>query len=76
MVRVIEQVLRAHRLLEVPPSVVNKPGAGGDIAWKSRNQQGADGHHIALATKAAAGDPRPDKKRTAKTQRFAQTMHC
>lgn len=50
VVRAIEQVLRAHRLLEVPLSVVNKPGAGGDIAWKSLNQQGGDGHHISLLT--------------------------
>jgi putative tricarboxylic transport membrane protein len=50
VVRAIEQVMRAHRLLEVPLSVVNKPGAGGDIAWKSLNQQGADGHHISLLT--------------------------
>ena len=50
VVRAIEQVVRGHRLLEVPLAIVNKPGAGGDIAWKSLNQQGADGHHISLLT--------------------------
>jgi len=50
VVRAIERVLRNHRLLEVPLTVVNRPGAGGDIAWKSLNQPGNDAHHLSLLT--------------------------
>ncbi len=50
VVRAIEQMLNTHKLLEVPIAVINKPGAGGDIAWKWLSQNGAGGHHISLLT--------------------------
>jgi putative tricarboxylic transport membrane protein len=50
VVRAIEQVLLNNKLIEVTMTVVNKPGAGGDIAWKWLNQYGAGGHYISLMT--------------------------
>jgi putative tricarboxylic transport membrane protein len=50
VVRTIEKMLVGNKLLEVPLAVVNKPGAGGDIAWKWLAQNGAGGHHISLLT--------------------------
>ena len=50
MVRAIDQALHNNKLIEVTTTVVNKPGAGGDIAWKWLNQNGAGGHHISLMT--------------------------
>ncbi len=50
VVRIIEKMLGNGKLLEVPIAVTNKPGAGGDIAWKWLAQNGAGGHHISLMT--------------------------
>jgi putative tricarboxylic transport membrane protein len=50
VVRAIEQALHNNKLLDVTMTIVNKPGAGGDIAWKYLNQSGAGGHHISLMT--------------------------
>jgi putative tricarboxylic transport membrane protein len=50
VVRAIEQVLVGNKLLPVPMAVLNKPGAGGDIAWRWLSQNGAGGHHISLLT--------------------------
>lgn len=50
VVRTIEKMLVGHKLIEVPIAVINKPGAGGDIAWKWLAQNGAGGHHISLLT--------------------------
>lgn len=50
VVRSIEQILVSNKLLEMPIAVINKPGAGGDIAWKWLAQNGGGGHHISLLT--------------------------
>jgi putative tricarboxylic transport membrane protein len=50
VVRIIEKMLGGGKLLEVPIAVTNKPGAGGDIAWKWLAQNGAGGHHVSLMT--------------------------
>lgn len=50
VVRAIDQAMHNNKLIEVTTSVVNKPGAGGDIAWKWLNQNGTGGHHISLMT--------------------------
>lgn len=50
VVRAIEQVINTNKLLDVPIAVINKPGAGGDIAWKWLSQHGSGGHQISLIT--------------------------
>ena len=48
VLRTVERMLQAHKLIEATSSVVNKPGGGGSIAWTSVNQQPGDGHHMTL----------------------------
>jgi putative tricarboxylic transport membrane protein len=50
VVRAVDQAIRNKKLVDVTTSIINKPGAGGDIAWKWLNQNGAGGHHISLMT--------------------------
>lgn len=50
VVRAIDQAMHNNKLIDVTTTIVNKPGAGGDIAWKSLNQSGTGGHHISLMT--------------------------
>lgn len=50
VVRAVEQAIVNNKLIEVPIAVINKPGAGGDIAWKWLNQNGTGGHHLSLMT--------------------------
>lgn len=50
VIRTVERLLQAHKLIEVTSSVVNKPGAGGNIAWTWLNQQPGDGYNITLIT--------------------------
>lgn len=50
VVRAVDQAIHNNKLVEVATTIVNKPGAGGDIAWKWLNQNGAGGHHISLMT--------------------------
>jgi putative tricarboxylic transport membrane protein len=46
----VQRILQENRLLDVTTSVVNKPGAGGAIAWTGLNQHAGDGHHLAIST--------------------------
>lgn len=48
--RLVQRILQENRLLDVTTSVVNKPGAGGAIAWTGLNQHAGDGHHLAIST--------------------------
>ncbi len=48
VLRTIEKMLHDKKLIEATTGVVNKPGAGGTIAWTYLNQQPADGHHLSL----------------------------
>jgi len=50
VVRTIEQLLVAKKMVDVPMAVVNRPGAGGDIAWRWLAQNGSGGHYISLIT--------------------------
>jgi putative tricarboxylic transport membrane protein len=43
--------MRERRQIEVPISVVNKPGGGGSLAVAYLNQHPGDGHYVLLATK-------------------------
>jgi putative tricarboxylic transport membrane protein len=46
--RMVHKILKDHKLLPVSVSIVNKPGAGGAIAYAYLNQFKGNGHHIAL----------------------------
>jgi putative tricarboxylic transport membrane protein len=48
VLRTIDKLLHDRNLIEATTTVVNKPGAGGTIAWTYLNQQPADGHHLSL----------------------------
>jgi len=48
--RLVQKLLQEHKLVAVTTSVVNKPGAGGAIAWAGLNQHPGDAHTIAIST--------------------------
>jgi putative tricarboxylic transport membrane protein len=48
VLRTIDRLLREKSIVDATTSIVNKPGAGGSIAWTYLNQQPADGHHLSL----------------------------
>ena len=48
--RQVQRILQERKLLEVPVNVINRPGAGGAIAWSGLNQHAGDGHYIAIST--------------------------
>lgn len=47
--RTIQKLWQEKRLLDVTASVSNRTGGGGAVAWNYLNQQGVDGHMLALA---------------------------
>jgi putative tricarboxylic transport membrane protein len=47
--RTVERLLVAMKLVNVPIAVVNKPGAGGSIAYAYVSQRPADGHTLMVA---------------------------
>ena len=47
--RAVERLLVGQKLVHVPISVVNKPGAGGSIAYSYVSQRPADGHTLMVA---------------------------
>jgi len=46
--RMVHRILKKYKFLPTSVSVVNKPGAGGTIAYAYLNQFKGDAHHIAL----------------------------
>lgn len=46
--RVIQKIIQDQRLVSVTTAVVNKPGAGGAIAYNYLGQQAGDGHYIGV----------------------------
>ena len=50
LARLAQKLLQEHKLVAQTISVVNKPGAGGAIAWTGLNQHAGDAHHIAIST--------------------------
>jgi putative tricarboxylic transport membrane protein len=46
--RLIERLMHEKKLMDVSSTVVNKPGAGGNIGWTYVNQQPPDGHTLTL----------------------------
>jgi len=47
--RTVERLLVVNKLVNVPTSVVNKPGAGGSIAYAYVSQRPGDGHTLMVA---------------------------
>ncbi len=50
LARLIQTILQEHKIVEVPVTVMNKPAAGGVIAWTGLNQNPLEGHHLAIST--------------------------
>src|SRR5215510_14517479 len=48
-VRTVERLLVAHKLVNVPITVVNKTGASGAIGYAYASQRPADGHTLMVA---------------------------
>ena len=48
--RLVQRILQEKKLVDVTATVVNRPGAGGAIAWVSLNQHAGDGHYFAIST--------------------------
>ncbi len=47
--RALQKMLMERRLVEVPITVVNKPGSGGALGWAFLNQHAGDGHFLQIA---------------------------
>jgi putative tricarboxylic transport membrane protein len=50
--RLIQKIIETERLLDVPVTVVNKPGGGGNVALAYLNQKAGDGHYLQIASAA------------------------
>jgi putative tricarboxylic transport membrane protein len=48
--RIIQSIWHAKRMIDVPVSVVNKPGGNYSAAWSYLNQHGGDGHYLLMAS--------------------------
>jgi putative tricarboxylic transport membrane protein len=48
--RTLNRLLADKRLVEVPITVVNKPGGGGAVGWSYLNQHAGDAHYVEIAT--------------------------
>lgn len=49
--RLMQKILQEQRMPETPMVVVNKPGAGGAVAYTYLNQYAGNGHYLAVASK-------------------------
>lgn len=47
--RAIQRSLQIHKLVTVPVTVVNRPGAGGVFAWNYLNQHPGDGGYLSVS---------------------------
>src|SRR5262245_33810630 len=50
--RLMQKILQANRLVEVPVLTVNKPGGGQAIAMSYLDQRAGDGHYLLNSTMA------------------------
>ncbi|MDH5534964.1 MAG: tripartite tricarboxylate transporter substrate binding protein [Betaproteobacteria bacterium] len=48
--RLMEQIWREKKLLDVPVIVVNKPGGGGAVSWAYLSQRTGDPHHLLITS--------------------------
>jgi len=51
--RVVQRILQEQKLVDVPVTVVNRPGGSGSIGLNYVNQHPGDGHYLIIATTAA-----------------------
>lgn len=49
--RTVQKILQERRLVDVPVTVVNKPGGGGAVGWTYLNQHAGEGNIIYLGCK-------------------------
>ncbi len=47
--RAIQRYLQQHKLVPVPVTVTNRPGAGGVLAWNYLNQHAGDGAYLSVS---------------------------
>ena len=47
--RAVQKIWQDKKILEVPSTVLNKPGGGNTIAWNYINQHAGDGHYVSIA---------------------------
>src|SRR5262245_57956527 len=47
--RAIQRYLQQHKLVQVPVTVSNRPGAGGVLAWTYMNQRPGDGSLLSVS---------------------------
>lgn len=52
ILRIMAKVLQEGRHVEVPVTVVNKPGGGSSVAYAYLNQHPGDGHYLVLGSKS------------------------
>ena len=48
--RTVQHLLTDKRLVEVPVTVVNKPGGGGSVGWAYLSQRAGDAHYVMVVT--------------------------
>jgi putative tricarboxylic transport membrane protein len=48
--RTVQHLLTDKRLVEVPVTVVNKPGGGGSVGWAYLGQRAGDAHYVMVVT--------------------------
>lgn len=48
--RLVQRTLQDNKLIDVPLNIVNRPGAGGTIAWTALSQHAGDAHYISIST--------------------------
>jgi len=48
--RLMEQIWRERKMLDVPVVVVNKPGGGGAVSWAYLSQRTGDPHHLLITS--------------------------
>lgn len=50
LARLVQKILQEQKFVEVPITVMNKPTAGGVVAWSALNQNPMEGHHLSIST--------------------------
>jgi putative tricarboxylic transport membrane protein len=52
ILRIMARIMQERRHVEVPLTVVNKPGGGGSVAYAYLNQHAGDAHYLQLAARS------------------------
>jgi putative tricarboxylic transport membrane protein len=48
--RLMERIWREKKVMDVPVSVVNRPGGGGAVSWAHLSQRSGDPHHLLITS--------------------------